>query len=172
MPRHSSKRRICVHYYETIRPPKIDIEIDASPQIAARNSFVSIRKRDTCDHNHGSTRRSAQESRFPTHEEAEQLAIPQVPLPEWARTPMGKSASDLRCWRFLQRCREFRHTAGGIPCMSLNPLDGVWIALQRMAVAFIGKEVIRYGSRELDVLAEHDQLRAGHGHSSGAGRRV
>src|ERR1035441_7302612 len=96
MPRHSSKRRICVHYYETIRPPKIDIEIDASPQIAARNSFVSIRKRDTCDHNHGSTRRSAHKSKFPTHGEAEQLSIPQVPLSEWASTPMATAQAIFR----------------------------------------------------------------------------
>src|SRR5260370_694536 len=43
--------------------------------------------------------------------------------------------------------------------MSLNSLDGVWIALTESAVSFIGRGSPDYGWRELDVLAEHDELR-------------
>jgi len=44
-------------------------------------------------------------------------------------------------WESRHRCREFLHAGGRISRMSLNPLNGIWIALQRVAVSFIGKEV-------------------------------
>src|ERR1700687_916090 len=78
-------------------------------------------------------------------------------------------------WRFretLRACREIRHRAKQIPRKSLISLDGLRIAFSTVAVAFIGKEVTRYGWRELDVLAQPDEFRVGHDHSAGAGRGV
>ena len=46
-----------------------------------------------------------------------------------------------RCRRMLHRCREFPRAAERIIRMSLNPLDGVWIAIHRLTVEFIGEEV-------------------------------
>jgi len=57
------------------------------------------------------------------------------------------------CRQSLQLCREVRHAEERIPCMSLNPLDGLRIAFLRVAVCLMGKEATRYGGRELDILA-------------------
>ena len=53
----------------------------------------------------------------------------------------GCAALKPRCRRILHLCREFPRAAERIIRMSLNPLDGVWIAIHRLTVESIGEEV-------------------------------
>src|ERR1035437_9955942 len=75
------------------------------------------------------------------------------------------------CWETLHGCREFRRAADRIPCMLLNSLDGIWIAIFGVAVRLSARRSPDYGWRELDVLAQHDELLLGHYQTPGATRR-
>src|ERR1039457_275007 len=85
---------------------------------------------------------------------------------------MRSFQDDLACWETLHGCREFRRAANRIPCMLLNSLDGIWIAIFEVAVRLSARRSPDYGWRELDVLAQHDELCVGHHHTPGAARSV